>query len=279
MNLIGRALALRFTQISAKTMNNNPIGIFDSGVGGLTVWKELKENLPNENIIYLADSKNCPYGEKSQDEIIQLSITNTEFLLKQNCKAIVVACNTATAAAIDTLRNQYSIPFIGMEPAIKPAAINTNTGRIGVLATKGTFEGRLFKETSQKFANHVSKIVQIGEGLVELVESGERHSDQAFYLLKKYINPMIDAGVDQIVLGCTHYPFFSSQIKKIIPSYIKLVDPASAIAERTLSVLRELSLESNNNISEYQFYSTGNDNTLKRLLKELTGNDFKTYKI
>ncbi len=259
-------------------MNNNPIGIFDSGVGGLTVWEEVQKLLPHESIIYLADSKNCPYGAKSQNEIITLSITNVEFLLKQNCKLIIVACNTATAAAIETLRKNYTIPFIGMEPAIKPAAINTNSGKIGVLATKGTFEGKLFKETSSKYANNISKIIQIGEGLVELVESGNANSNKAKLLLKKYLTPMVNAGVDQIVLGCTHYPFFIPLIKKLIPKSIQIINPAPAIAKRAKAVLSEMKIENAENNAEYSFYNSGNTNAMKQLIKDITGVEYVVSK-
>lgn len=255
-------------------MKNNPIGIFDSGVGGLTVWKEVQKLLPHEDIIYLADSKNCPYGSKSHNKIISLSVDNVDFLINKNCKLIIVACNTATAAAIETLRKNYSIPFIGMEPAIKPAALNTNTGKIGVLATKGTFEGRLFKETSKKYTERVHKVIQIGDGLVELVENGETNSSKAELLLKKYLDPMISAGVDQIVLGCTHYPFFLPVLNKIIPNTIQIINPAPAIAEQTKTILKEKKLDSNKSIPEYQFYSSGEKKVFQQLLKDISKIDY-----
>ncbi|MDA3892870.1 MAG: glutamate racemase [Salinivirgaceae bacterium] len=250
-------------------MRNNPIGIFDSGIGGLSVWQEVKKLLPAENIIYIADSINCPYGTKSQEEIIALSIKNTEFLLAHQCKLIVVACNTATSAAIDILRAKYSIPFIGMEPAIKPAALNTNTGKIGVLATKGTFEGQLFKETSKKFATNVNTVIQIGEGLVELVEQGKANSKEAIPILKENLDAMLNAGVDQIVLGCTHYPFFTRLIKDLIPKSIKIIDPAPAIAQRTKSVLAEKKIANDLNKASYSFYNTGNSLPMQSILKEI----------
>ena len=252
-------------------MKNNPIGIFDSGIGGLTVWKEVQRLLPHEDIIYLADSENCPYGSQSHSKIISLSEDNVDFLISKKCKLIIVACNTATAAAIEVLRNKYPIPFIGMEPAIKPAALNTNTGKIGVLATKGTFEGRLFKETSKKYAERVHKVIQIGDGLVELVESGEINSPKAELLLKKYLTPMINAGVDQIVLGCTHYPFFTPLINSIIPNNIQIVNPAPAIADHTKTILEEEKLENDKNNPEYHFYSSGEKKVFKELLKDITG--------
>jgi glutamate racemase len=155
--------------------NNNPIGLFDSGIGGTSIWKEIHDLLPNENTIYLADSKNAPYGQKSKEEIIQLSIKNTEYLLNKNCKIIVVACNTATTNAIKVLRANYDVPFIGIEPAIKPAAINSKKNIIGILATQGTLNSELFHQTAEKFQD--TKIIeQIGHGLVSLIEKGEINS-------------------------------------------------------------------------------------------------------
>ncbi len=252
-------------------MNNNPIGIFDSGVGGLTIWDELRKNLANENFIYLADSKNCPYGEKSQEEIRKLAKINTDFLLSKGCKLIIIACNTATAAAIDVLRANYAVPFIGMEPAIKPAALNTKTGRIGVLATKGTFNGKLFKETSAKYSNEIETFIQVGEGLVELVEKNEINSLESKTLLKKYISPMLEKGIDKIVLGCTHYPFFINEISKITPSNIEIINPAPAIANRTKNILKENNLSSNYSEKSTEFYTNGDVTIIAELVEVLSG--------
>ncbi|MBO7495136.1 MAG: glutamate racemase [Salinivirgaceae bacterium] len=225
-------------------MNTGPVGIFDSGLGGLTVWRELRRQLPNEDIVYFADSRNCPYGRKSAGEIIALAHNITDLLLTSyGCKLIVVACNTATAAAIDDLRQSYQNPFVGMEPAIKQAALNTNTGRVGVLATKGTFDGRLYKQTSRKYANDIDVMVQIGDGLVELVEKNEYESDEARKLLHKYIDPMLEHSVDQIVLGCTHYPFYKPQIEAIVGSRVTVIDPAPAVARHVGEVLFEQDLK------------------------------------
>ncbi|MFA6400717.1 MAG: glutamate racemase [Salinivirgaceae bacterium] len=260
-------------------MNKNPIGIFDSGVGGLTVWKHLYQLLPNEKLIYLADSLHCPYGTKPAEEIIELSRANTRFLINKGCKLIVVACNTATASAIETLRAEFNIPFVGMEPAIKPAAVNTTTGKIGVLATKGTFEGRLFKETSQKYAQGVDTLIQVGEGLVELVENNEMDSEQSRKLLVSYINPMIEAGVDQIVLGCTHYPFFIPLLKQIVPETIQIIDPAPAIAMRVKNILIELGMQSNSKEVNPEFYSTGGTKVIDLLVTKITGQSYPATKI
>ncbi|PJB13710.1 MAG: glutamate racemase [Flavobacteriales bacterium CG_4_9_14_3_um_filter_40_17] len=220
----------------------SPIGIFDSGVGGTTVWKEISKLLPNEQVIYLADSKNAPYGDKKPEEIVRLSIKNTEFLLKNSCKTIVVACNTATTAAIATLRQKYDIPFIGIEPAIKPAASLTDTNRVGVLATKGTLSSALFHQTANLHAKNIEIMEQRGDGLVELIESGETNSEKTFALLKNYIEPMLEKNIDCLVLGCTHYPYLIPQLKKILPPSVTIIDSGEAVARQTKHVLEKSNL-------------------------------------
>ena len=168
------------------------IGLFDSGVGGLSVWREMVKVLPNERYLYVSDSGHCPYGPKSKEEIIARAVAITDFLISHGAEIIVVACNTATAAAIEYLRRHYSIPFVGMEPAVKPAALSTRTGVIGVLATKGTFKGELYLRTLHKFASNAKVIEQVGEGLVELVESGDINSDNARQLISRYVVPMLE---------------------------------------------------------------------------------------
>lgn len=218
--------------------NNNPIGLFDSGIGGTSIWKEIHELLPNEDTIYLADTRNAPYGQKSKEEIIELSIKNTEYLLNQNAKIIVVACNTATTNAIKELRAKYDVPFIGIEPAIKPAAINSESHVIGILATQGTLNSELFHQTAGKFQD--TKIIeQIGHGLVPLIEEGKINSAEMNQLLHQYLEPMIDANIDYLVLGCSHYPYLIPQIQKILPKGIKIIDSGEAVARQTKSVLAE----------------------------------------
>jgi len=216
--------------------NENPIGLFDSGIGGTSIWKEVHALMPNENTIYLADSKNAPYGLKSREEIIALSFKNTEFLLESNCKIIVVACNTATTNAIKELRAKYDIPFIGIEPAIKPAALQSKTHTIGILATKGTLNSELFHKNVE---NHpeVKIIEQIGHGLVQLIENGDINSPEMMELLKSYLTPMIEKNMDYLVLGCSHYPYLIPQIQKIIPSHIKIIDSGEAVAKQTQKIL------------------------------------------
>ena len=251
-----------------KTSSSSPIGFFDSGLGGLTILSEVYQMLPNEQLIYLADSKNAPYGKKSKEEIIALSIKNTEKLIDLGCKMIVVACNTATTNAIKYLRENYNIPFIGIEPAIKPAALNSKTDKVGVLATKGTLSSELFTLTSKKFEN--TQFIEVeGVGLVEIVESGEL--EKAMPLLEQYLGKMLEKGVDGVVLGCTHYPMLIPIIKRILPPHISLIDSGEAVARQTKHVLEVKNmLRYAANKKEHVIYSNGNNITvLTAFLKQL----------
>jgi len=249
-------------------MLNNPIGIFDSGVGGTSIWKEIHAMLPWENTIYLADSKNAPYGQKNKDEIIALSIKNTEKLLELNSKIIVVACNTATTNAIEVLREKYKVPFIGIEPAIKPAALKTITKQVGILATKGTLQSSLFSKTSELYAQNITVTEVIGEGLVKLIEDGKIDSFEMKALLSTYLKPMLDAKIDYLVLGCSHYPYLIPQIKEILPKNVTIIDSGEAVARQTKAVLKDKNiLQENQRSSSCMFYSNGNPATLKQLLK------------
>ncbi len=249
-------------------MNTNPIGIFDSGVGGTSIWKEIHKLLPNEHTIYLADSANAPYGQKGKDAIINLSIKNTEYLINKGCKLIVVACNTATTNAIDLLRSSYNVPFIGIEPAIKPAAINTKTNAIGILATKGTLSSALFSKTSGLFAKNVTVIEQQGEGIVELIETGELFSEEMKTLLGIYLKPMIDANIDYLVLGCTHYPYLMPLLIDILPNHVKIIDSGEAVARQTKAILEKNMLLNTEEIttSKKEFYTNGNTEVIASLL-------------
>lgn len=257
-----------------------PIGVFDSGVGGLSVWRELVKILPNEDIIYVADSANCPYGNKSEDEITSLSRRIVSFLLQKKCKLVVVACNTATAAAIDYLRTNFEIPFVGMEPAVKPAALNSSTGVVGILATAGTFKGRLFNETKGRFASSVNVIERIGDGLVDAVESGITDSEGVRQLLRTYIQPMLDANVDHLVLGCTHYPFLIPQIKEITQDRVTIIDPAPSVARQADHLLCENGIKNRDKKEpSYSFYTTGNATTLRRMLEGLGVKEYSLEQI
>lgn len=236
------------------------IGIFDSGVGGLSVWRELLKLIPNAGYLYIADSGNCPYGPKPKEEVIERCKAICNYLIDQKADIIVIACNTATAGAVSTLRTLYTIPIVGMEPAVKPAALGTKTGVIGVLATKGTFKGNLYRDTRNRYAYNKKVIEQVGDGLVELVESGKTDTDEAIALLAKYINPMLRQNADQLVLGCTHYPFLIEPIKRIVGKRMKIVNPAPAVAMRTMNLLKNMNLlPDKNSVGNTIFCSTGDN--------------------
>lgn len=250
-------------------MDKRPIGVFDSGVGGTSIWKEIHSLLPNENTIYLADSKHAPYGNKTKEKILELSIKNTEFLIRKKCKLIVVACNTATTNAIKTLRETYNIPFIGIEPAIKPAALKTKTKTIGILATKGTLTSDLFYKTTNLFAEGITVLEQIGEGIVPLIESGNTNSREMKVILQKHLNPLLEANIDYLVLGCTHYPYLIPLLVEMLPKNIKIIDSGEAVARQTKAVLQHKNLlNSKKDNPNFKFYSNSNTKVIRSLLGE-----------
>lgn len=255
--------------------NQQAIGLFDSGIGGTSIWKEVVKLMPHENTIYLADSKNAPYGEKSTDEIIALCKKNTELLLSKGCKIIIVACNTATTNAIDSLRNNYPIPFIGIEPAIKPAALFSKTDAIGILATKGTLSSKLFAKTAREYTKNITTIEQDGEGLVPLIESGKLNSKEVYNLLSGYLKPMLQFNIDHLVLGCTHYPYLIPQIKTIIGDNVKIIDSGEAVAKQTKAILEKNNLECKDRtpLPSHQFYT----NTRVDILNSLIQNTVENY--
>ena len=261
--------------------NSEAIGMFDSGVGGTSIWKEVRKELPNESTIYLSDSANAPYGNKPAEAILALSIKNTEALLEQNCKLIVVACNTATTNAIDYLRNNYDVPFIGIEPAIKPAALQTQSKSIGILATKGTLSSTLFHQTAAHFTQDVSVVEIIGEGLVPLIEAGQLKSPELLDLLASYMAPMIAANIDYLVLGCSHYPYLIPQLKKILPSHVTIIDSGAAVARQTHVILKENNLlREENHQTTHQFFTNVKKKTLVKLMKlhsEITSIEEKLF--
>ncbi|TPV35823.1 glutamate racemase [Paucihalobacter ruber] len=259
-------------------MQSQPIGIFDSGVGGTSVFKEIHQLLPNESIIYLADSFNAPYGNKSAEEIKNLSEKNTRFLISMNCKLIVVACNTATTNAIGYLRSNFNLPFIGIEPAIKPAALQSKTGSIGILATKGTLASDLFHKTTNLYSNNIKVVEQTGTGIVELIESGKLYSEDMRNLLKTYLQPMILANIDHLVLGCTHYPYLIPLFKELLPENVKIIDSGEAVARQTKNILIQNQLlntgEEQPNIS---FYTNTNPAVLKQILENKYSVAYKDF--
>lgn len=214
------------------------VGFFDSGLGGLCILDAFKALCPHESTIYIADSKNCPYGNKPAAEIVKLAESNTRRLLRRGCKMVVVACNTATAAAIDFLRERHpEVPFIGIEPAVKPAALRSKTGVVGVLATAGTFGGRLYNETKAKFAKDVTVIATVADEFVELVERKEISGAVAERVVRARIEPLLKAGCDKIVLGCTHFPHLKPLIEKICDGRAEVIDPSDAVARQARRVL------------------------------------------
>lgn len=249
-------------------MNKQPIGIFDSGIGGTSIWKEIHQLLPFDDTIYLADSKNAPYGPKGKARILELSIKNTELLLNKGCKLIVVACNTATTNAISYLRSHYKVPFIGIEPSIKPAALQTKTNTIGVLATKGTLSSELFHKTSDLYSDDIRVIEQIGEGIVPLVEAGEMNSEAMKTLLKKHLKPMLKANIDYLVLGCTHYSYIIPTLKTLLPEHVTIINSGEAVAKQTEAVLKQYNLlnEDKEFTIQNEFYSNGNPEIMTSIL-------------
>jgi glutamate racemase len=219
-----------------------PIGVFDSGIGGVSVLKHLRQLLPHEDLLYCADSKHAPYGNKSPEFIRERSHALTRFLIGQGAKAIVVACNTATAGAIASLREHFSLPIIGMEPAVKPAAAASKNGVIGVLATIGTLKSAQFAALLESYGRNVQVVTQACPGLVECVERGELDSDATGELVAQYLQPLLAAGADTIVLGCTHYPFLRQVIVQQLPSAITLIDTGEAVARQVQRRLQEAGL-------------------------------------
>lgn len=254
------------------------IGIFDSGVGGLSVLKEILKVLPQQGYIYYSDNAHCPYGEKSREYIIDRARTITELLIDKGAEIIVVACNTATAAAISTLRQEFPVRFIGMEPAIKPAATVTKTGIVGVLATAGTLKADKYLDTREKWAQDVRIVEHIGEGFVELVENGLTTGPKAEIIVRKSLTPLLDAGADTIVLGCTHYPFLTDTIKKVAEEYSSLndptsftiIDPAPAVARHLSEVMQEEGIrETCPDGFSIELLSSGDSTTLTQIYNSL----------
>ena len=244
------------------------IGIFDSGVGGLSVFREIVRILPEEKYIYWSDNAHCPYGEKSRDYIIDRARAVTSFLIEQGADIIVVACNTATAAAISTLREEFPVPFIGMEPAVKPAAQATRSGVVGVLATAGTLKATKYMDTRAKWARDVRIVEHIGQGFVELVEKGNVSGPEAESIVEKSVRPLIEAGADTIVLGCTHYPFLADTISKVAEVPVTLIDPAPAVAKHLMEVMQENGLIRKDGFS-MSLHSSGELGTLEKTYNNL----------
>ena len=246
------------------------IGVYDSGVGGLSVWKELRAVMPGEDFCYVSDGAYCPYGPKDPSFVVERAMAVSRFLYGRGAQLIVVACNTATAAAITALRATFDFPFVGMEPALKPAALHSQSGVVGVLATAGTFKGRLYLNTLARFSGRVRVIERVGTGLVELVEAGELSGPQVEALVASYVCPMLEEGADHIVLGSTHYPFLTGVIGQIVDRRAVIVNPAPAVARQAARVLAGLP-DRQAGTGKSEFFSTGDDEIMRRLAREIAG--------
>lgn len=250
--------------------SKRPVGVFDSGVGGLSILERIHHLLPAEDLIYVADSAHAPYGPKGDAFILGRSRAILDFFISKHAKAVVVACNTATAAAVKQLREECELPIIGMEPAIKPAASKSKTGIIGVLATEGTLASDKFVDLKSRFDGQVEIITQPCPGLVEHIEQVVPDERAITGLLRKYINPLLAKGVDTLVLGCTHYTFITGQIRAVAGEDVAIVDTDDAVARRLAAVLAEhewLSAEG----GEVAFYSSGETSTQEKLISRCWG--------
>jgi glutamate racemase len=255
--------------IVSPSMNSAPVGVFDSGVGGLSVLREIRTRLPSEDLIYVADSGFVPYGNKPPEVIRERSTLLSRFLVEHGTKAIVIACNTATAAAAVALRTIYDLPIIGMEPAVKPAAAATRSGVVGVLATVGTLKSAQFAALLAKFGKDVRVVTQPAPGLVEIVEQGRMNHPDSPAVVATFVQPLLDAGADVIVLGCTHYPFLSPLITKIAGPNVRLIETGSAVATHLLRLLADRDLLSPTRIGTETFYTTGDLYTATSAFKSL----------
>lgn len=253
-------------------LSSQPIGVMDSGVGGISVLKHIHVLLPHENLLYVADSKYAPYGNKTPAEITARCFAVADFLIAQNVKALVVACNTATAAAIDAMREKYMLPIIGMEPAVKPAAEASKSGVIGVLATVGTLKSAQFAALLESYGRNVKVVTQACVGLVECVERGELDTPETKALIRQYTAPLLAEGADTLVLGCTHYPFVKDAIREVVGDQISLIDTGAAVAKQLKRQMEEKSLLSTSNQpANVQFWTNSNAANAQQVISQLWG--------
>lgn len=250
-------------------MNNAPIGVYDSGFGGLSVWRELRCLLPHESLLYLGDGKNCPYGGRSRAEIEGFAIEAVERLVEEGVKMVVVGCNTATTAAVETLRKRWpDMPIVGLEPAVKPACLSTVTRKIAVLATAHSLSSDMFLDTAARYASDVEVVKVVGEGFVELVENDMEHSVEAERLVRKAVEPLLDKGVDKLVLGCTHYPFLRPIIERIVADRgIEVIDSGAAVAHRVEWLLDRYDIAASGDNTPTMRYMTFADEEYRKRLE------------
>ena len=272
--------SLNKLQTNNPSSDNRPIGVFDSGVGGISVLKHIHTLLPRENLYYVADSKHAPYGNKTCEEIAKRCIDIADFLIARNVKALVAACNTATAAAIDILRAKYDCPIIGMEPALKPAAQASKNGIIGVLATVGTLKSAQFAALLENYGRNVKVVTQACVGLVEYIERGEIESPETKALITNYCKPLLDEGADTIVLGCTHYPFVKQVIQEIVGDKITLIDTGAAVAKQLKLQLQDKGLLTcSQEKAEVHFWTNSEDENASEITEKLWGYQVKCCRL
>lgn len=251
--------------------NNAPIGVYDSGFGGLSVWREIRRRLPDESLLYLGDGKNCPYGGRSKEEITTFAMAAVERLVKEGVKMVVVGCNTATAAAVNVLREHWSnIPIVGLEPAVKPACLTTKTGHIAVLATEHSLAGDMFLSTVARYNKDVDVHKAVGRGFVEIVEADMEHSDMAAEAVRGVVEPLFEFNVDKIVLGCTHYPFLKPQIERVVAGRdIDIIDSGEAVARRVEWLLDRYDMRAEQGaVATYSFITFADEEYRQRLARK-----------
>ena len=249
-------------------MNRAAIGVYDSGFGGLSVWRELRRLLPNESLIYLGDGKNCPYGGRSREEITRIATEAVERLVREGVKMVVVGCNTATTAAIDHLRSKWpELPIVGLEPAVKPACLTTKTRRIAVLATEHSLRSDMFLKTAQRYASDVEVVKVPGEGFVEIVEQDMEHTDEARRAVQRVVGQLRGKGVDKVVLGCTHYPFLRSAIAEALEGEeVDIIDSGEAVARRVEWLLERYDIKAPSDAhAELRFITFADEEYRQRL--------------
>ncbi len=257
-----------------------PIGAFDSGVGGLSVLRSIRAQLPGEDIIYIGDQANVPYGPRGKAEVRRLSEGIVSFLMGEGAKLIVIPCHTASAAALHSLREQYpGFPFVGMEPAVKPAVEQSKSGVVGVLATPTTFEGELYASVVERFGQGTTLLQSTCLGLVAEIEAGRANGPKAKRILQEALEPMIAKGIDTVVLGCTHYPFSFDSIRQIVGDDVRLIDPAPAIARRVESLLAEMHAKNPSDQGSMRYLTSGDPVTMRARIAELVNENVKVEKV
>src|SRR5512139_950697 len=261
--------------------STSPIGIFDSGVGGISVLRAIREQMPGESVVYFGDQGHVPYGSRSLEQIQSFSEEITRFLLEQGAKIIVVACNTASAAALKTLREKFpDVPFVGMEPAVKPAAEHTHTGKVGVLATPATFQGALYASVVERFANGVEVLQDACPGLVQEIERGNLEGSETRQILESALLPMLERNIDTVVLGCTHYPFVIPLVQQIVGENVRVIDPAPSVAKQVRRVLEAQGMKKRSGgRGDVIFYTSGDPEELMSLLPVLLGETGRIQKV